>query len=166
MINWVVGIDPGASGSIVAVGDGGRFWRIATLDEDVHHVVDSVNAFMHAASALDYNICKVVIESVHAMPKQGVTSMFNFGVSVGRCQVFAEMLGGNGLNGTKIFVVTPQKWRKALGLPMGKQTRTQRKNDSKELAKKLFPEVKITHRNADAFLIAEYGRREFLKSGD
>ena len=40
------------------------------------------------------------------------------------------------------------------------ETPAQKKNRHKALAEELFPEVKrVTHANADALLIAEYGRR-------
>jgi hypothetical protein len=55
-----------------------------------------------------------VIENVHAMPKQGVSSSFSFGRALG---VAEGVLAGNGLS---LRYVSPAKWKKALGLSADK----------------------------------------------
>jgi hypothetical protein len=40
---------------------------------------------------------------------------------------------------------------------------TVKKNKHKAKAAQLFPRVKITHSNADALLIAEHARRQYVK---
>lgn len=52
----------------------------------------------------------VYVEAVHSMPKQGVTSSFNFGHNVGTVM---GVLGAMGLPHT---LVSPQAWKKAAGL--------------------------------------------------
>jgi crossover junction endodeoxyribonuclease RuvC len=52
----------------------------------------------------------VYVEQVHAMPGQGVTSMFNFGHSCG------TVMGVLGAMGLPCSLVTPQSWKKAAGL--------------------------------------------------
>jgi len=52
----------------------------------------------------------VYLESVHAMPGQGVRSMFSFGHAVG---VVTGVIGAIGLPHT---LVTPQRWKKSAGL--------------------------------------------------
>jgi len=52
----------------------------------------------------------VYVEQVHAMPGQGVTSMFNFGHS---CGTVMGVLGAMSIPHT---MVTPQAWKKAAGL--------------------------------------------------
>lgn len=85
------------------------------------------------------------IEKVHAMPGQGVTSMFNFGMSYGalRMAVIAS--------GIPFRDVTPQMWQKALGCRSGGD-----KNVTKAKAQQFFPNLKITHAIADALLIAKW----------
>jgi len=94
----------------------------------------------------------VVVEQVHAMPKQGVSSTFNFGKAVG---IIEGVIAARGL---PLVWVTPQRWKKQMGV-------TADKNTSRQLAINLWPDqahlfarVKDVDR-AEAALIAEWYRR-------
>jgi Holliday junction resolvasome RuvABC endonuclease subunit len=104
-----------------------------------------------------YSVC-AVIEHVHAMPKQGVSSTFKFGVGYGglRMALIAASI--------PFEEVTPRTWQKALGVVVRKktETKTQFKNRLKAKAQQLFPRESITLKTADALLIAEYCRRKQL----
>lgn len=140
-----IGIDPGKSGGIAALYPDGQVHLTAKLSEtekDIAEVLKNFDSsFTHWPSAL--------LERVHAMPKQGVSSSFTFG----RCYGF--------LRGLLIALeipfdeVTPQAWQKSLRC-MTKGN----KNVSKQKAQQLFPKIKVTHAIADALLIAEYLRRK------
>lgn len=94
---------------------------------------------------------KALIEKVHSMPKQGVTSSFTFGRNYG------FLRGCLISHGISFDEVQPAIWQKTLGcLTKGD------KNVSKAKAQQLFPELKVTHATADALLIAEYLRRREL----
>ena len=137
-----IGIDPGKSGAIAFLPEDGEPWTIK-LDNTDHDIVSAIcDAF------IDYDQMTAVLEKVHAMPGQGVTSMFNFGQSFGAMKML--------LAASKIpfELVTPQKWQTALGCRSGGQ-----KNVTKAKAQQLFPSIKITHAIADALLLAEYARR-------
>lgn len=150
-----LGIDPGQSGAAslldkngkTALVGGGYDWFIR-FDNTEH---DVANWFKEVLSPLAKDgVVKAVIESVHAMPKQGVSSSFTFGRSYG---FLRGMLVGYGI---PFQEVTPQKWQKAIGcLSRGD------KNVTKAKAQQLWPYCakSITHKNADSLLIAEYGRR-------
>lgn len=56
---------------------------------------------------------QVAIEHVHAMPKQGVTSMFRFG------HAFGAVLGVVAALGLPVAEIRPQVWRRAAGLRTG-----------------------------------------------
>jgi crossover junction endodeoxyribonuclease RuvC len=89
------------------------------------------------------------------MPKQGVSSTFKFGVNYG---FLRGMLTAHKI---PFEEVTPQKWQKAMGcLSKGN------KNVTKAKAQQLFPNLKITHKVADALLIAEYCRRTHVSRID
>jgi crossover junction endodeoxyribonuclease RuvC len=77
-----------------------------------------------------------VIEDVHAMPKQGVSSSFSFGRALG---VAEGVLAGNGLS---LRYVSPAKWKKALGLSSDKGVSRRRadKGVSRRRAIELWPE--------------------------
>lgn len=137
---WI-GIDPGKGGGIAFIPESGEPWAIKMpeTDRDLWDELKSV-ADNYSASA--------VIERVHAMPGQGVTSMFTFGEGYGRLQM---ALTAAGIPYCRVTSVT---WQKALGcLTKGD------KNVSKRRAQELFPRIKCTHYLSDALLIAEWGRR-------
>jgi crossover junction endodeoxyribonuclease RuvC len=67
------------------------------------------------------------IERVHAMPKQGVTSSFAFGLSYGLARGVLAALG------VSVTLVTPQEWKKSFRLGPDK-------NEARLVAARLFPE--------------------------
>ena len=150
MYDTFIGVDPGKSGAIVVLdemdpGVPEIFKTDYPLDLYIERFYDCVCANGVA-----------VLEKVHAMPGQGVTSMFTFGRNFGQLEMFLEGLSLNG----GWHHVTPQQWQKFFDLFKKEgETKTQKKNRHKKLAKKLFPGVDVTHANADALLIAEYCRR-------
>ncbi len=94
------------------------------------------------------------IERAQAMPKQGVTSMFNYGKGFG---LWLGLLIGIGLPYT---LVSPRRWKAAMLSDMPKD-----KGASILRAKQLFPQCAsqlqlVKHHNrAEAPLIAAYGQR-------
>lgn len=96
---------------------------------------------------------KIVIEQIGARPTQGVTSMFNFGVSYGFVQAIATSTGA------PIHFVTPSVWKGKLGLLNSD------KNASREMARRLMPKIgpEVTRVKddgvAEAALLAWYGRQ-------
>lgn len=135
----IIGIDPGSSGAIAALIPGlyaPDVYKLANTEADI------------AAWLSEHDSGFAFVESVHAMPKQGVSSCFRFGQSYGflRGLLIAMRI--------PFEEVTPQKWQKELGcLTKGD------KNVSKARAQQLFPTSKVIHATADAMLIAEFGRR-------
>ena len=143
----VLGIDPGQSGGLAFLSVRDNSFSVAyPMPETMRDTADVI---------ADYRdkIVIAILEHVHSMPKQGVSSTFKFGKSAG----FLEGL----LVGMKIpyDLVSPQKWTKRLSL-VGGEPGTEKKNLHKARAQQWFPGLKITHATADAILLAEYGRRE------
>jgi crossover junction endodeoxyribonuclease RuvC len=146
----IVGIDPGNNGGIALLhGD-----RLIYAD---HLPIVGKTLSGHLLNNWFADIepdtpAMVVVEQVHAMPKQGVSSTFNFGKAVG---IIEGVIAARGL---PITWVTPQRWKKLMGV-------TADKNTSRQLAINLWPEqahlfarVKDADR-AEAALIAEWYRR-------
>ena len=159
MLKIFIGIDPGLSGSVVALmGTKLRCWDIPILSiqsgktTKKQYDLAKLNViFSKIAGVPD---CHILIEKVGPMPKQGITSTFNFGVGYGMLQAFIVM--------TKhpYTFVTPVRWKKVMMDGMGKE-----KDASRLRAKQLFPDyadmfsrVKDDGR-AEAALLAEYGKR-------
>lgn len=94
----------------------------------------------------------IVLETVHAMPGQGVTSMFSLGQGFG---IWLGIIAAFRLPLTK---VEPRVWKQAMGIPSGAE-----KSESVVRAAQLFPTASLArkkdHGRADALLLAEYLRR-------
>lgn len=136
------GIDPGKSGSISAVWDDGQASGMSVNGDATEA---DIAAYL---SAFDLEGARAVIERVSATPQMGVTSSFTFGRSYG------FLRGVLAACKVPYVEVSPQKWQKVMECLTGGD-----KNVSKQRAQQLWPQMKITHRNADSLLIAEYGRR-------
>lgn len=142
-----VGIDPGKGGGIALVyADGtAEAYKMPETERDL------LDLFLELWTRWGYSSKTpvAVVEVVHAMPGQGVTSMFTFGRGYGAVRMAALACG------FRLQEVQPATWQKMLGC----RTKGD-KNVSKRRAQELFPTVKkIGHATADALLIAEWGRR-------
>ncbi len=145
-----IGIDPGASGGLAIVGGNQIHYTPMPPDEQ-----DIYRWFRDRFRGPKPNrwICPVaVIEQVHSMPGQGVSSTFKFGQSYGFLR--ACLVASN----IRFTAVPPRVWQKALGVhPRGEtETKSQFKGRLKQLAEATFPGHKITLATADALLLARY----------
>lgn len=150
-----LGIDPGLSGALafydplnneldvfdmptVAV-------KVAKSNKrtiDLHELANLVDDYAHST-------IKAVIEEVGAMPKQGVTSSFNFGFNCA-CVQMAVVANAIGL-----MMVRPAVWKKEMGITRDKET-------ARREASRLLPEHSRTwclakhDGRAEAALLAIY----------
>jgi len=145
-----MGIDPGKSGAVAIVDEEGTAVGWIGLHETPHDVA----AFMVECAP---NITFGVLERVGARIGNSASSMFKFGTSYGFC------IGALTFANIRFEIHTPSQWQKKLSLLRPKLTNAEKKRVNKERAQQLFVSAhKIIHRNADAFLIAEYARRLHL----
>ncbi|KKN19697.1 hypothetical protein LCGC14_0943180 [marine sediment metagenome] len=172
MIN-ALGIDPGISGAVALLGSDGsvRFWNTPSIKTGGKRDYDSANMQELLLEALELaveaeNLPKgtnveplglhlhAYIERAQAMPKQGVTSMFNYGKGFG---LWLGLLRGIGIPHT---LVSPRRWKAVMLSDMPKD-----KGASLLRAKQLFPlctsqlQLVKDHNKAEALLIAAYGQR-------
>ena len=147
-----IGIDPGLDGAIAKVqGSDIEVWDMPTLEVKKKRFV---NAPMLAdlISSIKTPECEVFLERVSARPGQGVTSMFSFGTSCGIIQGIVAALH------LPLTFVTPQMWRRKMGVSKGK-------DGSRQRILELRPELafrfsrKKDHGRADAVLLALFGSR-------
>ena len=143
----VIGIDPGQTGA-VAILHGTTGALIAV--EDMPVIDKRINAAA-LGDLLDPEVgAMVVVEAVHAMPKQGVSSSFNFGHSLG---VIHGVIGALAMPQCN---VTPQEWKKHHRLiGTAKGASRQRATELYPAHASLFARVKDDGR-ADAVLIARW----------
>jgi len=149
-----IGIDPGVHGAI-AVLEG----------EDVLHGVYDMPTMNLTGKKQQVNAAEVakliefwlpigvaLLERVAAMPGQGVSGMFNFGVSYG------VMQGVLGTLKIPMVLVSPLVWKRRAGLA-GKE-----KEASRTLAQQLYPAAPLSRvkdiGRADAILIARFGSQK------
>ena len=141
-----IGIDPGKSGALAYIRENGMA-NVIPFDPSLY--LFTLRTIAHD----DQAVC--CLEHVNAMPGQGVTSMFNFGLNFGWLQGVMAALK------IPYELVRPQKWRKEFSI-------TGDKNDSIAVAKRLFPGVSLLPSDrsrkdndgmAEALLMAEYARR-------
>ena len=159
MILWV-GIDPGLEGAVVTIDENSTlisFARTPVLRDrgkvkyDVQGMVRAINETIVSSGGM-----RVAIEDVHAMPGQGVTSMFTFGYGAGLWRGIAAGLG------LTVHMVSPRQWSRLLGwMPQGKNQKLSAARRARDLWPSLPLDVKANWGMADAALIAETARRDF-----
>lgn len=144
----LLGIDPGFSGAwgmidwygdYVACGDMLNDSK-QLLTNDIHREINQ------ARGGSDLEMC---VEAVHSMPAQGVASTFKFGIAFGMALAMTQRINAPTL------MVTPQMWKKDLGL-------SKDKNKSLELARDLWPTAPLARKKdngrAEALLLAHWLR--------
>ena len=154
---FIIGIDPGISGSICFFEDGKIIdvVEMPTMTEgkkNKKQVNGSqiFNEILERIKKLDKKDIKVVIEQVSAMPGQGVTSMFNFGQSFGILKGICSAMQ------LPMYFVRPAKWKKYFNLINSE------KDASRTRAIEIFPYFssqlsrKKDSNKADAILIASF----------
>jgi crossover junction endodeoxyribonuclease RuvC len=155
---FTIGIDPGnAGGMALLCGTGfvvahplpliAAAKKSKKMALDVHAFAAIVRNWMNDAGG---DIC-AVIEDVHAMPGQGVTSMFSFGRGMGKIEgVFAAL-------GIPIEYVSPQTWKRFYKLGPDKE-------QSRLVAQRAYPKASLNRKKdegiAEAILIAVYYAHE------
>ena len=153
----IIGIDPGISGSLCFFSDGKiidviDMPNMAEGKKNKKQVngAQIYNEIYSRIKNFEKNDIKVVIEQVSAMPKQGVTSMFNFGQSFGVLKGICSAMQ------LSMHFVRPAKWKKYFNLINSE------KDASRTKAIEIFPYIssqlskKKDANKADAILIASF----------
>jgi len=145
-------IDPGAVHAAIAV------FHDATpmFVDDLRTVKGMLDGAAFAGALSDMKVERLVVENVHAMPKQGVASTFKFGQGVGIIHGVAGALR------LPLTLVTPGQWKTFHGLRSDKEA-------SRALAIRKWPEHN-RHLNrkkdadrAEALLIGDWYYARCLK---
>ncbi len=159
-----IGIDPGLTGAIAVLDEDGQMLDairtpIITASgkgKSEYDLPAMVQTLAFWQSAVGGGIHLVTLEQVSAMPHDGVTSAFRFGVGVG---LWRGILIGMQI---PVMQAKPQAWqREALaGRPKGGMVKT----SSVAAAQERWPSIPIKFKRdwgmADAAHIAEFGRRQ------
>lgn len=145
---YYMGVDPGQSGAFAIITDEGNFVRVEDWE-------DPLWPALMAQPFLWTDVKLAVIEKVWAMPKQGVSSSFKFGVNFGMWQMALQALG------VPFMVEATTKIRKILDSSVPQKPT---KEDLRQYAIRRFPEEagflarKKDDGRAEALIMALYAR--------
>jgi hypothetical protein len=145
------GIDPGSSsGAIAGIGpQGGAAKNFPRTDAELFTVLEET------FDRYKYDVA-VILERILMTPKtrqwKGTQKL------VGNCHFIRGVL-------TAFHVpfesLTPRQWQAEVGCPGGGKDPKVHKDELFQRARDLFPNDKVTKRNADSFLLAWLARRRF-----
>ena len=125
----ILGIDPGTSGGIVIVKAESNVLPEIIFAKKMPVVSiygkKIIDTEIISSDLSKFSIDVSIIEKVHAMPRQGVTSSFQFGRSFGAIETLAYLLS------QRVDYVAPAVWKKHLGVGASKK-------DSLDLARLKF----------------------------
>jgi crossover junction endodeoxyribonuclease RuvC len=152
---FVLGVDPGLSGAYALVSPCGALVEVDDLPVLGSGPRAAVNSGQLADVLRRHEIGLAVIEFVHAMPKQGVSSTFRFGYAAGQIRGVIDALD------IPLMWTTPAQWKRSVGVTADGET-------SRARAIETWPEMraefarKKDHNRAEAALIARFGVPYFV----
>lgn len=161
MIKIFMGVDPGATGAAAFINEYGAYICCCDYPGSAAQLADALQDLIcdHTGLNNDHIIGMAVIEQVHAMPKQGVSSTGKFMKNAGIWEGVIAALK------IPYELITPQRWRKILDSSVPHKPT---KEDLRVYAIKRWRAAandlnrKKDHNRAEALLIAEYSRLKFL----
>lgn len=153
-MGYLIGIDPGIGGAAVILQSRAcpvpiEWMRMPTLKVGKSSRVDCAQLCRWLQ---DFDTSEAYVEQVHAMPGQGVTSMFTLGHAAGAVEGMLAALA------IPVTLVTPQRWKRGAGL-IGTD-----KDAARSRAIQLWPRWGALGKKgegqalADAALIARFGQ--------
>jgi len=153
-----IGIDVGNTGAVAFLNSKGECLGVEDMPlMPLNGKKSQVNAvelsrILERWKALSKEPILAFVEQVSAMPKQGVTAMFNFGMGYGIVQ------GVLAAQRIPYVLVRPEAWKKRAGLVKSP------KDMARTKAQQLYPNVDLSLKKhigrADALLIARFGSKE------
>ena len=152
-----IGIDPGKNGGVAVINE--------VLDHEAVIAFRCPKTPKEMAYTLmatipehiSYDDVLVTVEHVHAMPKNGVVSMFSFGQNLGQWE---GVLGAFELN---VKYAGPRTWMDHYDCKP-RMDKKDRKRYLRGIAENLFPNIKMTFNVSDALLIANYNKEIYYKN--
>jgi hypothetical protein len=134
----LIAIDPGWSGAIAVRLPNGLV--DAYYSPDTIAEIASLIRHLRECTEPPYT---AIIEKVHSMPGNGVVSTWKF------AQNTAAWKAALAYAQIPFTEIPPKKWMKQLPCGVSKDKKT-RKNQIKAYAQQMFPQIKVTLKNADA----------------
>ncbi len=146
----IIGIDPGNAGGVAVLGTATEIYNMPDTFPDIY------NLFKDILRKHPEDEVLAVLEDVgHGLPGQSSKATAVFARHNGHLEMALYALG------IRTVKFTPQKWQRSYSNSLGKSSQYEKrewKNRLKGLAQQMFPSEKVTLKNADALLIANYGK--------
>ncbi len=128
-----LGIDPGATGAVVAIDEAGQIVETFPFGS-LHDAVERMDSLRDGR--VTDGIVLACLEKVQAFPGQGRSSIFSFGTNYG---IWQGILASRSI---PFELVTPQKWQKAV--LSCKPAKGQTKDHVFEWARRRWPKAELT----------------------
>jgi hypothetical protein len=144
----IIGIDPGAKGAIAWQVDGGKV-AVSKMPETEPDICALLREIEHGGLIVLY------IEDVPiGMPGKGA-AMAKLNRNAGYIRGVVNALG------IPMVLIRPAKWQAEYGVGKrsGCKSDSEWKNKLKQVAQRLFPDIRVTLDTADALLILDYARK-------
>ena len=151
-----VGIDPGKNGGVAVINEVPNYETTIAFRCPKTPLEMAYTLVSTIPSDVAYSDVLVTVEHVHAMPKNGVVSMFSFGQNLGQWE---GILGAFELN---VAYCGPRIWMQHYDCKPG-MDKKERKRYLRGIAENLFPNIKMTFNISDALLIANYNKETYYK---
>lgn len=145
----VIGIDPGRNGAISYISPDRSLIKAIKMPENEDDILAELLILFELGESVVY--LEKAQSMAFKMEGMAFSGMSKYLAHYGFLRGCLKAIGFN------IVDIRPSDWQKALSC----RTKGD-KNVTKNKAIELFPHMKITHANADALLLAEYGYRDLL----
>ena len=156
-----IGVDCGVGGGITVIQSTGNIaaYKMPNTDRDL---LDRIGSFTQPKA------CQIfaVVEQIGGIPsfwdhKQKTFRLRTNPRSYGKLMLnYGKVLMALAAHKIRTTEISPQKWQRHFGLlrTNKNESKTDKKNRHKEMARRLFPGSLVTHAIADSMLLAEYCR--------
>ena len=151
-----IGVDPGKNGGAAIINQIADHEPVITFRCPKTPRDMALSLMATIPVDVSYNDIIILIEHVHAMPSNGVVSMFSFGQNLGHWE---------GIFGALELIpkyAGPRTWMEHYDCKP-KMDKKDRKRYLRGIAEELFPNIKMTFNISDALLIANYNKDIYYK---
>lgn len=156
----IVGIDPGATGGICCLDTVSGESHVTDLPLIADKSLKWIDGLRLTDLLKTYGPNMAIVERASVFPNQGTVAGFHYGM------VFGSILSVLQACHVPLEFVTPVVWKKALGLPGGKD-KTASKHAALNRARLLFPKADLKlekhHNRAEALLLATWRARDHYR---
>lgn len=160
-----LGIDVGLTGAIAAIDEYEQLVALHDLPVMVHGSAKWIDGSVLLSLLCDIRggkPARAIVEHVHAMPKLGTVAANSKGMTMGSVLATLQMAS------CAIELVSPQTWKRDLGLIAPKSSDREKKAASLSKARMLFPTADLDrvkdHNRAEALLLASWAMRRLARN--